>query len=96
MCSGVHSLIIYQCLYIYQCLLLQVVCGAEDPVSLSSTELYYVCSGLPVSTPLSVTVWAVNGAGAGEMVTVNTATACQGQWAGPVGGALLRWLPCLR
>ena len=67
-----------------------MVCGAEDPVSLSSTDLYYVCSELPVSTSLSVTVWAVNGAGAGEMVTVNTATACQGQWAGSVGGALLR------
>ena len=42
------------------------------------TESYYECKNLKADMPLSVMVWAVSGAGAREMVTLNTSTACQG------------------
>ena len=42
------------------------------------TKSYYECKNLKADMPLSVMVWAVSGAGAGEMVTLNTSTAFPG------------------
>ena len=57
----------------------QVMCGDSEPAAVTVSEPYHVCSGLPADTPLSVMAWAVNGAGRGEMVTVETSTACQSE-----------------
>ena len=59
-----------------------MVCGDEEEEVeelASGGPVYHVCSGLSEESVVEVTVWAVNGAGQGERVTVNTTTACKSE-----------------
>ena len=63
---------------------------------MSVAESYYICSGLEADSAVSVRVRAVNGAGLGDLATINTSTACQSK--GPsiymfcVGSFILLWI----
>jgi hypothetical protein len=54
-----------------------VECAGSEEVSV--VESYYICSGLQADSAVSVRVRAVNGAGPGDVATINTSTACQSE-----------------
>ncbi|CAI8013798.1 Receptor-type tyrosine-protein phosphatase delta [Geodia barretti] len=54
-----------------------VECAGSGEVSVA--ESYYICSGLEADSAVSVRVRAVNGAGLGDLATINTSTACQSE-----------------
>lgn len=54
------------------------MCGSRGVKSVPASDTYYTCEELTAATTLSVTVWAVNGAGTGERALISTSTACEG------------------
>ena len=59
------------------------MCGEESSVAVEVIETYYVCMDLKEEMLITITVWAVNSAGDGDIITINTMTACKSKSLSP-------------